>query len=174
GEGGGGGGWGRRPWGFCARRSGAPAPKRASQRVPPVRRDLGVGVERKALHTGTAGPRERGRLALAATARADAPDLLASSLATGDALLHRGGHGTGELGCVIDQRIISRGHGGDDARFQSTSTIPGRPAPPLDTPSPPPRPKHHSDRRGTARSANPARAPERLRGASDPVQHSEN
>src|SRR5262249_34565126 len=57
-------------------------------------------------------------LALAAKARADAPDLLASSLAKGDALLHRGGHGTGELGCVIDQRIISRGHGGDDARFQ--------------------------------------------------------
>ena len=107
-------------------RAASRLPEKAFQLVPPVRRDLGVGVERKALHTGTAGPRERGRLALAAKARADAPDLLASSLATGEALLHRGGHGTGEFGCVIDQRIISRGHGGDDARFQSTSTIPRR------------------------------------------------
>jgi hypothetical protein len=75
-------------------------------------RDLGVGMQGKALHAGTAGTRERGRLALAAKARADAPDLLASPLAKGEALLHGGRQGPGELGRIIDQRIISRGHGG--------------------------------------------------------------
>jgi len=75
-------------------------------------------VQRKALHAGTAGTGERWRLALGAKARADTPDLLAGPFPKGDALLHGGRHGTGELGCVIDQRIISRGHGGVDARFQ--------------------------------------------------------
>jgi len=49
---------------------------------------------------------------------AKTPDLLAGPLAEGNALLHRGGHGTGQLRRVVKQGIISRGHGGVDARFQ--------------------------------------------------------
>jgi hypothetical protein len=86
--------------------------------IAPMGGDLGVGVERKALHAGTAGTGKRGRLALGAKARANAPDLLASSLAKGDALLHRGRHGAGQLGGGIDQRIIAGRHRGIAARFQ--------------------------------------------------------
>jgi hypothetical protein len=80
----------------------------AFQLVAPMGGDLGVGVERKALHAGTAGTSKRKRLALGAKARTHAPNLLASSLAKGDALLHRGHHGAGQLGGVIDQRSRGR------------------------------------------------------------------
>jgi hypothetical protein len=59
--------------------------------------DLGVGMQGKALHAGTAGTSKCWGLALIAKPRADAPDLLASPLPKGDALLHGGHHGTGEL-----------------------------------------------------------------------------
>ena len=62
----------------------------ALQLIAPVRRDLGVGVQGKPMYAGTAGTCERWRLALVAKARADAPDLLASPLPKGDALLHLG------------------------------------------------------------------------------------
>jgi hypothetical protein len=55
------------------------------------------------MHAGTAGTWERGRLAHVAKSRAEALDLLASLLPKGDALLHRGRHGTGELGFVTHQ-----------------------------------------------------------------------
>ena len=73
----------------------------ALQLVAPMGRDLGVGVQGKALHAGTAGTGQRGRLTLVAKAGANAPDLLASPLAKGDALLHRGRHGAGEFGGVV-------------------------------------------------------------------------
>jgi hypothetical protein len=76
-------------------------PEQALQLVAPMGGDLGVGVERKAVDAGTACPGERGRLALSAKAGANAPHALASPLAKGDALLHRGGHGAGEFGYVI-------------------------------------------------------------------------
>jgi hypothetical protein len=57
-------------------------------------RDLGVGVERKALHAGTAGTGERWRLARVVKPRADAPDLLIGPLPEGNMLLHGGRHGT--------------------------------------------------------------------------------
>ena len=48
-------------------------PEQAFPQVPAHRQDLGVGVERKALPTGTAGTGERGLLARAATARMTFP-----------------------------------------------------------------------------------------------------
>jgi hypothetical protein len=65
------------------------------QLIPPVRGDLGVGMQGKALHAGTAGTAQYGRLAHMAKACAKAPHLLASPLAKGDALLHGGHHGSG-------------------------------------------------------------------------------
>jgi len=106
------------PLGHQGHRAAGGIADQALQLVAPMGGDLGVGVERKALHAGTAGTGKRGRLALGAKACANAPNLLASSLAKGDALLHRGRHGAGQLGGVIDQRIISRGHGDVEARFQ--------------------------------------------------------
>ena len=53
------------------------------QLIAPVRGDLGVGVQGKALDAGTAGTGTRRSLALGAKARANAPDLLAGPLAIG-------------------------------------------------------------------------------------------
>ena len=93
-------------------------PDEPLQLIPPMGGDLGVGVQRKAMDAGTAGTGERGRLALGAKARADAPHRLPRAFAKGDTLLHRGRHGPGELGCVIDQRVISCGHGDVETGFQ--------------------------------------------------------
>jgi hypothetical protein len=57
--------------------------------------DLGVGVQGEPVDAGTEGAAQERALALGAKARANAPDLLSSPLAKGDALLHRGGHGSG-------------------------------------------------------------------------------
>src|SRR5262245_23108114 len=92
--------------------------EQALQLVAPMGGDLGVGVQGKALDAGTAGPRQRGHLALGAKACANAPHPLASSLAKGDALLYRGSHGAGEFGSVIDQRIIAGGYRRVEARLQ--------------------------------------------------------
>ena len=88
--------------------------EQALQLVEPMGGDLGVGVQGKALDAGTAGTRQRGRLTLGAKACANAPH----PLAKGDALLYRGGHGVGEFGSVIDQRIIAGGHRRVEARLQ--------------------------------------------------------
>ena len=70
---------------------------RALQLIPPMRRNRRVGVEGKAVDTGTPRTGEPGGLALCAKARADAAHLLAGPCPEGDALLHGGGHGAGEL-----------------------------------------------------------------------------
>src|SRR5215471_11872180 len=88
------------------------------QLIPPVGWDVGVGVQRKPLDAGTVGTGERWRLTLVAKPGANTPHLLAGPLAEGNALLHGGGHGTGQLRRVVKQGIISRGYGGVDARFQ--------------------------------------------------------
>ena len=93
-------------------------PDEPLQLIPPMGGDLGVGVQREAMDAGTAGTGERGRLALGAKARADTPHLLPRAFAKGDTLLDGSRHGTGELGCVIDQRIISRSYRGVEASFQ--------------------------------------------------------
>ena len=65
------------------------------QLIPPMGRDLGVGMQGKALHAGTAGTRERGRLAFGAKAGAHAPDFLASPLPKSDAMLRPGAGDSG-------------------------------------------------------------------------------
>ncbi len=70
------------------------------------------------MDAGTAGARERGMFPCITKPHPKTPHLLTCSLPTGEALLHRGGRGAGELGRVIDQRIIPRSHGGVDARLQ--------------------------------------------------------
>jgi hypothetical protein len=80
--------------------------EQAFQLIAPVRRDLSVGVQGKPMQAGTAGIGERRRLTLVAQSRADAPNLLASPLPKGDALLHRGRHSTGEFGFIIHQGAL--------------------------------------------------------------------
>jgi hypothetical protein len=53
-----------------------------------------------------------------AKACANAPDLLASPLAKGDALLDGGRQGTGELGRVVAQGVIAGGRRRVEARLQ--------------------------------------------------------
>jgi hypothetical protein len=83
-----------------------------------MRRDLGVGVQQKALHAGTAGPRALWRRVRVAKPRAKAPHRLARPLATGNALLHRGGQGAGERRGGVAQGVLSSGHRGVRARLQ--------------------------------------------------------
>src|SRR5438105_3152111 len=79
------------------------------QQVPPVRWDRGVRVQGKAVHAGTARTGEPWRLTLVAKACAEAPHGLASSLSTGDALLHGGRHGARERRLVVPERLIPGG-----------------------------------------------------------------
>src|SRR2546425_50477 len=74
---------------------------RAPHLPPPMRRNLGLSVERKAVHTGTPRTGEPGRFALRAKARADAALVLSGSFSTSDALLDRSRHGAGELRCGV-------------------------------------------------------------------------
>src|SRR5207302_11432609 len=54
----------------------------AFQLIPPMRRNRRVGMQRKAVHAGTARSRACGAFSFIAKARADAAHGLASSLAT--------------------------------------------------------------------------------------------
>src|SRR5262252_3212481 len=83
-----------------------------------MRGDVGVGVLRKPVDAGTAWTAQEKALALGANARAHAPHLLPRSFAKGDALLHRGRQGAGELRCVVPQGVIACLHSGVEARFQ--------------------------------------------------------
>ncbi len=69
----------------------------ACHRSAPGCRDLDVGVPGQPVDAGTAGTGEPGRLALVTTSRAEAPDLLASPLPTGEALWSS--RVEGERGC---------------------------------------------------------------------------
>ena len=69
------------------------------------------------------GAAQERALALGAKARTNAPDLLSSPLAKGDALLHRGGHGSGQLGGVIAQGIIVGGHSRVEASLQGSQLV---------------------------------------------------
>ena len=90
----------------------------ACQLVAPMRRDLGVGVQRKPVDAGTAGARECGMFPCIPTARANPAHLLSGPLPKGNALLHGGGRGAGERGFVAHEGIIPRGHGVVAARLQ--------------------------------------------------------
>src|SRR5712691_13005860 len=86
--------------------------------VPPMRRNLGVGVQGKPVNTGTAGTRQRGALTLGAKACANAPDLLAGPFPKGNTLLDGGGQGARELGLGVKQGIIPSGDDFFDASLQ--------------------------------------------------------
>jgi hypothetical protein len=92
--------------------------EQAFQLISPVRGDLGVGVQGKPVDTGTTGTGACGMFPCIAKPRAKAPDLLAGPLPKGDALLDGGRYGTGQLGGVIDQRIIPRGQGVVETHLQ--------------------------------------------------------
>src|SRR5262249_20958088 len=88
------------------------------QLIPPMRRNRRVGVEGKPVDTGAVRTREPGRLTLRAKARADTAHRLAGPFSEGDALLHGGRHGAGELRGGVAQGIIPGDHGSLHARFQ--------------------------------------------------------
>src|SRR5437899_8927725 len=90
----------------------------ALQLIAAMRRNRRVGVQRKAVHAGTARTSEPWRLALRAKPGANAADRLASPLSRGDALLDRRRHGAGECRCGVAQGSIPGGHGGLHARLQ--------------------------------------------------------
>ena len=98
-------------------RAAGSIPDQAFQLIAPMRGDLSVGMERKALHTGTAGAGQRGRLAIHAKACAKAPHPLPRPLAKGQALLHGGRHGLGQLRRVITQGVIACGRRSVEARL---------------------------------------------------------
>ena len=93
-------------------------PDQALPLIPLVGGALGVSVPSAPVDAGTVGAAAGGPLAFRTTPRAETADLLAGPFATGEALRHRGRHGTGEIRCVINQRILSRGPGGVEGRFQ--------------------------------------------------------
>src|SRR5215813_693571 len=102
------------------------------QLIPPMRRNRRVGVEGKPVDTGAVRPREPGRLALRAKARADTAHRLASPFSEGDALLHGGRHGAGELRGGVAQGIIPGDHGSLQARFQVAQPAERADHPPAD------------------------------------------
>src|SRR5436309_899418 len=74
--------------------------------VAPMRRDPGVGVQRKPVDAGTAGARECGMFPFIPKARSNPSHLLSGPLPKGNALLHGGCRGAGERGCVAHEGII--------------------------------------------------------------------
>ncbi len=73
-------------------------PNQALQLVTPVRWDVGVGVQRKPMDTGTAGTCECGAFPCIPKARANPSHLLSDTLPKGKTLFHGGRRGAGELG----------------------------------------------------------------------------
>jgi len=61
------------------------------------------------MHAGTAGTCERACLVRVAKARAEAPDLLASPIPEGDALLHRGRYGLCTKTLSFPQSFVQEG-----------------------------------------------------------------
>src|SRR5713101_863014 len=89
-------------------------------------------TQRKPVDTGTAGPRECGAFPCIATSRAHPSNVLSGTLPKGDALFDRGGHGASELGLVVEQGIITCGHGGVDSRLQVSQPTQRADDPPTD------------------------------------------
>src|SRR5262245_14839855 len=85
-------------------------PHQTLQLVPTVRWNRGVGVQGKAVDTGTARSFECEPCTFRATARADAAHVLPGAFPKGNALLDRGRHGASKLPFVVTQRIIPGGH----------------------------------------------------------------
>jgi hypothetical protein len=99
----------------CHRASGRRADQ-SFQLVEAMRGNLGVRGEGKPVDTGTARPHQGRVLTLIAKPCANAPALLSSPLAKGNALLSRGRQGVSQLGFVRRQVLrggysIPQGHG---------------------------------------------------------------
>ena len=87
-------------------------PEQALPLGTPMRRNLGVGVQRKPVDTGTAGSREFRAFPFIPKSRADAAHFLPGAFPKGDTLLDRGRYGASEFRCVVEQRVIPGGHSG--------------------------------------------------------------
>ena len=83
-----------------------------------MRRNISVGVQGKAVDTGTTRSCECRPFSFIAKARADAAHFLSGVFPKGDALLDRGRHGAGKLRFGVEQRIIARGHCSLNSRLQ--------------------------------------------------------
>jgi hypothetical protein len=83
-----------------------------------MRWNLGVGVQRKTIGTGTAGACECGECPFTIQARSNTTNCLSGPLTKGDAPFDGGSHGTGELGLVVREGIRACGHDVVDTRLQ--------------------------------------------------------
>jgi len=97
-----------------------------------MRWNLGVGVRRKPVDTGTAGAREFGEFSFITKARANPSNLLSGPFPKGATLFDRGHHGASELGLVVEQRIIACGHSFVDACLQVSPLAQRADDPPAD------------------------------------------
>jgi hypothetical protein len=88
------------------------------QLITPMRRNIGIGMQGKAVHTGTARSRECRPFSFIAKARADAAHFRSSAFPKGNALCDRGRHGAGKLRFGVEQRIIARGHSSLNSHLQ--------------------------------------------------------
>jgi hypothetical protein len=78
--------------GYCT--SGGVADE-ALELIATMGRNMGIGVQGKAVYAGTTRTAQGGGLAFGAKARANPPDSLTGTLTKGNALLHRGRQGSG-------------------------------------------------------------------------------
>src|SRR5215510_16474964 len=113
----------RSPLASCARRSRDTAPRAVYwiKRSNWSRRWAGTWVlacKEKPCTLAQRGPVSLGASPSAPKPEPMRPDLLSSPLAKGEALRHRGGHGSGQLGSVVTQGVIACRHSGIEARFQ--------------------------------------------------------
>jgi hypothetical protein len=93
-------------------------PQQALQLITPIRWHLGVGVQRKAVDTGTAGSRQCRGFPFIPKARANPSHLLPGPLANSNTLCDGGRQGVREGGLIVPERIIARGDGGGAVRLQ--------------------------------------------------------
>jgi hypothetical protein len=104
----------------------------ALQLITPMRWNLRVGMQGKAIDTGTTGSCEFRPFAFIAKARADAAHFLSSPFAKGDTLLDRSRHGAGKLWFGVEKRIIPSSHGNIHSGFQVAQPAERADDPPTD------------------------------------------
>ena len=104
-------------------------PNQALQLVTPVRWDVGVGVQRKPMDTGTAGTCECGAFPCIPKARANPSHLLSDTLPKGKTLFHGGRRGAGELGFFTQAHTSVRRENPQKAGTPRAAACLGRPFP---------------------------------------------
>src|SRR5262249_60182464 len=80
------------------------------QLIPPMRRNRRVGVQRKAVDTGAARPREPGRLTLVTKSGADTPAVLPRPGPEGEAVLHPARHAPPQPRVALAPTATPRAH----------------------------------------------------------------